>query len=108
VISAGTKPSGRVSPLAVTAMAEQGLDISHYRSKSVESYVGEVFDLVITVCSDAERECPAFRGGRRHLHVPFEDPPHAPGTDEDRLTVCRRVRDEIEAQVKEWLAENAE
>ena len=108
VVSAGTKPSGRVSPLAVTAMAERGIDISRYRSKSVESYVGEEFELVITVCSGAERECPAFGGGRKHLHVPFDDPPHAPGTEEDRLNVCRRVRDEIEAQVKEWLAANAD
>lgn len=104
VVSAGTQPSGRVSPLAVQAMAEKGIDISGQNSKSVDPYVGQPFDLVITVCADAEQTCPAFPGGRRHIHHGFDDPPKAPGTDEDRLRVCRRVRDEIERKVKEWIA----
>jgi arsenate reductase len=104
IVSAGTKPSGRVDPLAIQVMAEKSIDISHQRSKSVEPFTGQTFDLVITVCSDAERACPVFPGGRKHIHHGFDDPPKAPGTHEDRLRVCRRVRDEIEAKVKEWIA----
>lgn len=104
VVSAGTRPSGRVSPLAVQAMSEIGIDISGQKSKSVEPYVGQPFDLVITVCSDAEKSCPNFRGGRKYIHHGFDDPPKAAGTDEDRLRVCRRVRDEIEAKTRAWIA----
>lgn len=104
VVSAGTKPSGSVSKLATAVMAEKGIDLSGQQSKSVDPYVGQRFDLVITVCGDAEQECPTFPGGRKHIHHGFDDPPKTPGTDEDRLRVCRRVRDEIEAKVKEWIA----
>ena len=104
VVSAGTKPSGRVSSLAIDAMEEKGIDISGQQSKSVDPYLGQPFDLVITVCSDAEQECPTFPGARKHIHHGFDDPPKTSGTVEDRLLVCRRVRDEIEAKVKEWIA----
>lgn len=103
VTSAGTKPSGKVYPPAVKVMAEGGIDIGHQTSKSVEPLLGQIFDLVITVCSDAEQSCPSFPGGLKHIHHGFDDPPAAPGTDEDRLTVCRRVRNEIEQKVKEWI-----
>jgi arsenate reductase len=104
VVSAGTRPSGQVSPLAVEAMRERGIDISKQKSKSLEPFLNERFDLVVTVCGNAEKTCPTFPGGGRHVHHPFDDPPHAPGTYEDKLKVCRRVRDEIEAKVKEWVA----
>lgn len=103
VVSAGTKPSGQVSPLAVEAMRERGIDISGQRPKSLEPFRAERFDLVITVCGNAEQTCPSFPGGGRHVHHGFDDPPHAPGTYEDKLKVCRRVRDEIETKVKEWV-----
>ena len=103
VVSAGTQPSGRVSSLAIQAMSEKGTDISGQKSKSVEPYAGQPFDLVITVCAGTEKSCPTFKGGRKHIHHGFDDPPKSPGTDDDRLRVCRRVRDEIEAKVKEWV-----
>lgn len=104
VVSAGTKPSGKVYPGAIQVMAEKGIDISKQQSKSLEPYKDQRFDLVITVCADAERSCPTFAGGKKHIHHGFDDPPKAPGTDDDRLRVCRRVRDEIEVKVKEWIA----
>ncbi len=103
VVSAGTIPSGRVYLPAIQVMVEKGIDISHQQSKSVAPYTGQQFDVVITVCSDAERACPAFPNGRKHIHHGFDDPPRAPGSDDDRLRACRRVRDEIEAKVKEWI-----
>jgi len=104
VVSAGTKPSGKVSPLAVEAMQERGIDISSQKSKSLEPFLTERFDLVVTVCGNAEKTCPTFRGGGKHVHHGFDDPPHAPGTYADQLKVCRRVRDEIDIKVKEWIA----
>jgi len=104
VVSAGTRPSGRVHPLAVKAMAEKGMDISGQESKSLQPYLDEEFDLVITVCGDAENNCPTFRSGGRHIHRGFDDPPHYPGSDEEKMQVARRVRDEIEAQVIAWIA----
>ncbi|MBI5453170.1 MAG: arsenate reductase ArsC [Deltaproteobacteria bacterium] len=95
--SAGTVPKG-LDPLAIEAMAEAGVDISGYRSKSVDELREIAFDLVVTVCSAADENCPVFPGARRKIHAPFDDPPRlAEGakTREEALAHYRRVRDEI-------------
>jgi arsenate reductase len=102
-VSAGTHPKDHVYPLAVRAMAEKGIDIGANKPKDVKAYTDQRFDLVITVCSDAERECPHFANAAKHLHWPFDGPPKATGTDEQRMRVCRRVRDEIESKVKQFM-----
>jgi len=103
VVSAGTRPKGAVYPLAIRAMAEKGIDISRAESKSTGPFIGQKFDLVVTVCDDAEKNCPTFASAAKHLHWPFDDPPKATGTDEQRMQVCRRVRDEIEAKIRSYL-----
>jgi len=95
VRSAGTHPAERVHPLAVRAMAEVGVDISGGRPESVERYLGEPWDLVITVCDAANETCPAFPRPVPKRHVSFPDPAAAEGTEKERMAVFRRVRDEI-------------
>jgi arsenate reductase (thioredoxin) len=97
VESAGTKASF-MRPEAIAVMRELGIDISGHRSKNVNEFEGQHFDYVITVCDDARETCPVFFGAAKHLHQRFEDPP-APlaGTDDERLTIFRRVRDELRA-----------
>jgi arsenate reductase (thioredoxin) len=99
VESAGVKPS-RVRPEAIQAMQEIGLDISGHRSKSVDEFIGQDFDYVITVCDNANETCPVFPGKTTRIHQSFEDPP-APGvkSPEETLAIFRRVRDEI----REWM-----
>lgn len=99
VESAGVKPSA-VRPEAIYAMREIGVDISGHRSKSVDEFVGQDFDYIITVCDNAKETCPVFPGKAERIHQSFEDPP-APGvgSDEERLAIFRRVRDEI----REWM-----
>jgi arsenate reductase len=92
--SAGTKPSS-VRPEAIAVMAEEGIDIRGHRSKSVDEFAGQEFDLVITVCDHANEICPVFPGRTRRVHRSFEDPAAVVGTEEERLTAFRRVRDEI-------------
>jgi len=95
VESAGTKPSA-VRPEAVAAMRELGIDISEHRSKHVDEFERQSFDYVITVCDNAKESCPVFMGGAKRLHHSFDDPPPASvGTDEERMAVFRRVRDEL-------------
>lgn len=101
--SAGSKPSGYVHPLAVKAMAEQGLDIGQNRSKSVQEFEGEDFDLVVTVCGNAKDSCPVFLSGRTTLHWPFDDPADATGSDEQKMVMFRRVRDEIAGTIRDYL-----
>ena len=94
--SAGTAPAARVHPLAVRAMAEAGVDISGATPEHVGAYLDEPWDLVVTVCDSAQETCPTLPAARsRRLHVSFADPAAAEGTDEERLAVFRRVRDEI-------------
>jgi arsenate reductase len=104
VFSAGTRASF-VRPEAIQAMREIGIDISHHRSKSVDEFAGQEFDYVITVCDHANEICPVFPGRTRRIHQSFEDPP-APGVgdDEFRLSVFRRVRDEIRKWMKEFVS----
>jgi len=96
VCSAGTEASGRLNPKAVEVMKEVGIDISHHTSDSVELYLGEAWDYVITVCGGANETCPAFLGKVKHrLHIGFDDPSHAIGTEEFIRSEFIRVRDEI-------------
>ena len=102
-LSAGSKPSGYVHPLAVTAMSELEIDISDLTSKSIDVFLppeGTPPDLIISVCSSAEKECPIFPGAVERLHWPFDDPADAEGTDEEKMVVFRRVRDEIKAKLE--------
>ncbi|MCW3806218.1 arsenate reductase ArsC [Plebeiibacterium marinum] len=96
VCSAGTEASGRLNPGAVKAMAEIGIDISGHTSDSVEKYLNEEWDFVITVCGGANESCPAFSGKvNKRLHIGFDDPSHAQGTEEFIWSEFVRVRDEI-------------
>jgi arsenate reductase len=92
--SAGVSP-GQVNPNAIRVMAELAIDISRHRSKSVNEFEGQEFDLVITVCDKARETCPFFSGAARLLHVSFTDPGQARGTEAEILAVFRRVRDEM-------------
>jgi arsenate reductase (thioredoxin) len=96
VRSAGTEPAIRVNPLAVEVMLESGIDISTHIPRIVDQYISEEWDYVITVCDHANETCPLFSGKVKHrLHMGFEDPSHARGTDEYIRGEFRRVRDEI-------------
>ncbi|ASB49230.1 arsenate reductase ArsC [Alkalitalea saponilacus] len=98
VCSAGTEASGKLNQSAVKAMKEIGIDISHHTSDSVEKYLGDEWDYVITVCGGANEACPAFMGKvKKRLHIGFDDPSHATGTDEFIWSEFIRVRDEIKA-----------
>jgi arsenate reductase len=96
--SAGTRPSS-VNPLAIAVMKELGIDISHRRSKGLDEFVGQDFDYVITLCSQADEACPVFFGGTKKIHMGFPDPTATAGTDEDKLAAFRKVRDLIRNQV---------
>jgi arsenate reductase len=97
--SAGTRPSGYVHPLAIKAMAEEGIDISTNESTSVAVYQDETFDLVITVCDQAAEDCPAWLGGGKVIHISFPDPAEARGMEEEKLAVFRSVRDDIRQRI---------
>src|SRR5918994_253975 len=98
-MSAGTEAT-RVRPLAIRAMEEIGIDISEQESKTLDRYLQEPFDYVITVCDDANEACPFFPGAENRLHWSFEDPSRAEGSEEERLAVFRRVRDGIKDRVQ--------
>lgn len=102
VESAGTKP-GIVRPEAIAVMKELGIDISAHRSKHVDEFAGQRFDYVITVCDHAKESCPVFFGAVKRLHHSFDDPPPlSQGTDEERMNIFRRVRDELRAYLGEF------
>ena len=100
VSSAGTRPVG-LNPNAVKVMAELGIDISNYRSKSVDQFAGQEFDYVITVCDNAKESCPIFPGEGKRIHHSFEDPA-APPPLEQLATFCK-VRDEIRAWLNDFI-----
>jgi arsenate reductase (thioredoxin) len=102
VMSAGTEAT-HVRPQAIKAMAELGVDISRQDSKTLERYLGEPFDYVVTVCDDANEACPVFPGVKNRLHWSFRDPSRAEGSEEERLEVFRAVRDEIRTRINEEL-----
>lgn len=103
VQSAGTKPT-HVRPEAIAVMGEVGIDISGHRSKSINEFVGQEFRYVITVCDNANESCPVFPGKTERIHWSFEDPAATQGTEEERRTAFRRIRDEIEARIKAFAA----
>lgn len=100
VFSAGTKPSV-VNPLAIAAMQEIGIDISHHRSKHVNECFGKAMDTVITVCDKARESCPILPGVRRQLHWSFPDPAAVEGTDQEKLAAFRGIRDQIRANIEQ-------
>jgi arsenate reductase (thioredoxin) len=100
--SAGTERSS-VNPLAIRVMEERGIDIRGQSSKRYENLMQKPWDYLITVCDDANEQCPFIPGVDKRLHWSFEDPSRATGTEEQRLAVFRRVRDQIEGKLTEWL-----
>jgi len=96
VFSAGTHPADKVNPNAVKVMKEIGIDISHHKPELVDNYIDREWDYVITVCGGAKEVCPAFIGKvKSRLHIGFDDPADAVGSEEEVMAVYRRVRDEI-------------
>ena len=106
VHSAGTEAT-HVRPLAIQAMAELGIDISRQESTTLDRYLDQPFDAVITVCDQANEVCPAFFGARRRLHWSFPDPSRATGTEEEQLAVYRQVRDAIRRRIETELLASA-
>ena len=103
VQSAGVSPSS-VRPEAIEAMDEIGIDISKHRSKSVDEFVGQDFDYIITVCDNAKEACPVFPGKARRIHKNFEDPPTASvGDHNSRMAIFRGVRDELRDWLKDFI-----
>ncbi len=107
VCSAGTQPASKINEKAVTVMKEVGIDISNHNPQSVEKYINEVWDYVITVCDDANETCPVFVGKVTHrLHFGFEDPSKVTGTDEFIWSEFRRVRDQIREEFLRFYQKN--
>ena len=104
VASAGTEARG-VHPGAVQTMAEIGIDLRGHTSKTVDRFVGEPWEFVITVCDSAREACPFFPAGTQRLHWSFADPSAAGGSEHERLAEFRRVRDQIRTRLQSWLTE---
>ena len=103
VFSAGTKPAEKVNPMAVKVMDEMGIELSSHTPKSVNQYIGQEWDYIITVCCGASESCPMFTGKvRNRLHIGFDDPSEATGTPEFINREFHRVRDEIKARFYEF------
>lgn len=97
VYSAGTKPADSISSKAVLVMKEKGIDISGGIPKDVDKFIKDSFDFVITVCDNAKETCPVFMGNvKERMHIGFEDPAEAKGTEEEVINFYRKIRDEIE------------
>jgi len=104
VLSAGTAPSDQVHPKAVEVMQELDIDLSDHYPRKVDEFLNDAFDYVITVCGHAKENCPVFPGlVKQHLHIGFEDPAEARGTEEEILGEFRRIRDEIREQMQAFL-----
>ena len=107
VYSAGTNPAAKVNPNTLIVMDEIGIDLSKNYPKSVDNFINESFDYVITVCDNAKETCPVFIGKvAKHLHIGFEDPYEAVGTTEEVLNTYRRIRDEIKEGFYKFYLEN--
>ena len=106
VESAGVDPT-HVRPLAIKAMNEIGIDISGHRSKSVDEFEGQYFDYVITVCDNANQQCPMFPGDTERIHWSIEDPAVATGGEERQLNIYQRVRDELREKLRQFAAGNS-
>ena len=104
VQSAGSNPAGYVHPLAIRVMSEVGVDISGHRSKHMNEFLRQHVETVVTVCGNADQACPVFPGQANRYHWPFDDPAKAAGTEEQKLAVFRRVRDEIKRVFEAYAA----
>jgi arsenate reductase len=104
--SAGVRDS-RINPRAIQVMAELGIDISGHRAKSVHDLAGEAFDLVVTVCGQAQQQCPIFSGDTEVMHAGFPDPAKATGTEEEVMAAFRQVRDGMRAKIIPLLRQKA-
>jgi arsenate reductase len=100
--SAGTVPAGYIHPKALLVLAEIGID-HHGQSKSVENFLDQDFDLVVTVCDSAAEECPLWLGRGKRIHHSFIDPAKATGSDEEILEIFRQVRDQIAVEIPDIL-----
>jgi len=98
-VSAGTQPAERVNPYALRALEEIGINTQGSRPTHIDEFIGRPFDMVITVCDDANENCPVWPGQGRRIHVGFPDPAKAEGTDEEIMEVFRSVRDDIERRL---------
>ncbi len=103
VHSAGTEPKG-MNPLTLRVLAETGIDAAWARSKSVDEFLGQSFDYVISMCDEAREACPIFPGLHESLHWGYEDPAAAEGTDAERLAVYRKVLIQIDDRIREFVA----
>lgn len=107
VCSAGTEPAKQVNQRAVQVMKEAGIDISHHTPKLVDQYLKDEWDYVITVCDHANETCPLFMGKVKHrLHMGFEDPSNATGSEEFIMSEFRRIRDLIRDEFRKFYEEN--
>jgi arsenate reductase len=106
VHSAGTEAT-HVRPHAIRAMAEAGIDISRHESKTLERYLDQPWDFVITVCDDANDACPALPGGKVRLHWSLPDPSRAPGSEDEQLAVYRQVREAIRERIEAFVTSEA-
>ena len=107
VYSAGTKPSAQVHPKAIQVMKEVGIDLSKNHPKMVDQFLNDSFDYVITVCDNAKETCPVFIGKvGKQLHIGFEDPAEATGTEQEIISIFRKVRDEIKDEFYKFYKEN--
>jgi arsenate reductase len=104
VQSAGSKPAGFVHPFALRVMQEIGLDLSAHHSKHLNDFLSQPVETVITVCGNADQACPVFPGQVNRHHWGFDDPAHATGSDDEKLAVFRRVRDEIKSVFEAYAA----
>jgi len=102
VFSAGVEPT-QVNPYAIKVMAEAGIDISSHQSKSVDEFLEQEFDYVITVCNHAKQICPVFPGQYERIHWDIEDPADAKGSEQEKLAFFRKIRDEIKEKCLEFL-----
>jgi len=103
VYSAGTDPASKVHPKAIQVMKEIGIDISGASPKNVDRFLDQSFDYVITVCDNAKETCPVFMGDvKEQLHIGFDDPAEATGTEEEILSQFRRVRNEIQNRFQQF------
>ena len=102
-VSAGSRPSGYVHPLALKSIEELGLSVDGLESKSVELFVGDQIDLAVTVCDHAKEACPVLPGVARMVHWPFEDPADVTGTDDEKIIQFRKIRDQIKNRIEDFL-----
>lgn len=102
--SAGSRPAGYVHPMAIRMLGELSMPNTGLRSKSIDEFQGQEFDLVVSVCDNAKNDCPAFPGARSVLHWPFEDPNDAEGDEEEKMEVFRSVAGLIQARIGAYLS----